>query len=303
MADASRRYEGGVLTELKNRLRDLPIPVYLALSSRPPFVALALPRYPYRGRRRMLKALGPDLSTEVSWVASDPPTHNGDLGAIFSTTQNVTKWRHYLSVYESVLSTFRSRPIRMIEIGVARGGSLQMWRRYLHPETVIVGIDIDHGSKRFDDPSHGIHVRIGGQQDVSFLKNVVSEFGPFDVILDDGSHMTSHMVDTFRYMFPNGLASGGVYMVEDIHANYWKAQRDNPMSFVDFTKWIIDAMHAHYQVTDTELNFRSGDSNRLMELTVPLATTLIEKVEFYDSIAVIHRAKGQREVPCSIPVK
>jgi hypothetical protein len=39
----------------------------------------------------------------------------------------------------------------------------------------------------------------------------------------------------FRHLFANGLASGGVYIVEDIHANYWKAFRDNPMSSVDFT--------------------------------------------------------------------
>ena len=59
--------------------------------------------------------------------------------------------------------------------------------------------------------------------------------------------MTSHMVQTFRHLFPNGLASAGVYIVEDIQANYWKPFRDSPMSFVDFTKWLIDAMHAHYQ--------------------------------------------------------
>jgi hypothetical protein len=143
-------------------------------------------------------------------------------------------------------------------------------------------------------------VRIGGQQNVAFLESVVGELGPFDVILDDGSHMTSHMADTFRHLFPRGLSSGGVYIVEDICATYWKAYRDRPMSFVDFTKSLIDAMHAHYQVTDTELNFRMGNSHRLTKLSVPLATTLIEKVEFYDSMALIHRAKGRREVPCTV---
>jgi hypothetical protein len=121
------------------------------------------------------------------------------------------------------------------------------------------------------------------------------------VILDDGGHMTSHMVHTFQHLFPNGLASAGVYIVEDIHSNYWRGFRDSPMSFVDFTKWLIDAMHAHYQTADNlELDFRMGDSRRLTEFRVPLATTLVEKVEFYDSIAVIHRAKDRREVPISV---
>jgi Methyltransferase domain len=248
----------------------------------------------------MLKALGPELSAEVSWVVSDAPAADGEMASIFAATQNIHKWLHYLPVYESALSAFRSRPIRMIEIGVGRGGSLQVWRRYLHPEAVIVGIDIDPTTRRFDNPSQRLHVRIGDQQDISFLQSVVSELGPFDVILDDGSHMTSHMVQTFRHLFPNGLASGGVYIVEDIHANYWTPFRDSPMSFVDFTKWLIDGMHAHYQVTKTELNFREGGSHRLTKLPVPLVTTLIEKIEFYDSIALIHRAKGRREVPRTV---
>ncbi|MGY4648863.1 class I SAM-dependent methyltransferase [Mycobacterium sp. URHB0021] len=118
----------------------------------------------------------------------------------------------------------------MLEIGVARGGSLQMWRQYLHPESVIVGIDIDPATERFDDSTQRLHVRIGRQQDTSFLQSVVSELGPFDVILDDGSHMTSHMVATFRYMFVKGLAPAGVYIVEDVAAKHWRPFRDSPMS-------------------------------------------------------------------------
>jgi hypothetical protein len=60
-------------------------------------------------------------------------------------------------------------------------------------------------------------------------------------------------------------------------------------------------MHAHYQTAGSqELDFRIGDSHRLMDVRVLLATTLVEKVECCDSIAVIHRAKGRREVPMSV---
>lgn len=267
----------------------------IVLQLRPPFVTR---RFPWRGKRRMLAALGPELRADVNWAACEGPTPSGEIASIFDSTSNINKALHYLPVYESALSSFRSQPIRMLEIGVDRGGSMQMWRRYLHPESIIVGIDINPAAQQFDDPSQQLHVRIGDQQDVSFLQDVVTEFGPFDVILDDGSHMTSHMVQAFRYLFPRGLASGGAYMVEDIGTNYQRPWRDSSMTFVDFTKWLIDAMHAHYQVTARpDLNFRVGDSHRLTELSVPLATTLIEKVEFYDSIALIHRAKGCREMP------
>ncbi|OBK19162.1 SAM-dependent methyltransferase [Mycobacterium asiaticum] len=246
----------------------------------------------------MLRELGPELGRVVTWAASDAPAPDGELGAIFAETPNVHKWLHYLPVYESALP--RDRPVRMLEIGVARGGSLQMWRRFLHSESVIVGVDIEPDTAKFDDPSRQIHVRVGSQTDTEFLQRVVDEFGPFDVILDDGSHMNSHIVQSFRFLFPNGLASNGVYVVEDISANYWRPYRDDRMSFPDFTKWLIDAMHAHYQLARAEVFYRAGGEHRLRELKVPLATTLVEKVSFYDSIAVIHRADGQRTVPVSV---
>jgi hypothetical protein len=98
----------------------------------------------------------------------------------------------------------------------------------------------------------------------------------------------------------HGLASGGVYIVEDIAANYWRPYRDVSVSFVDFTKWLIDAMHAHYQTACAEIHFRGGDQRRVAEHRVPLATTLIESIEFHDSIAVVRHSKGQRPVPVSV---
>jgi methyltransferase family protein len=284
--------------ELNKRILGNLFAAGVVVSVWPPFVRR---RYRYRDHGRMLKELGPELSNEVTWIASEVPAPSSELGSIFAETPNTHKMLHYLPVYESALRGRRSEPIRMLEIGVARGGSLQMWRRYLHPDSTIVGIDIDAKTQKFDHPSERVHVRIGSQTDTAFLQQVTDEFGPFDVILDDGSHMNSHIVTTFRYLFPHGLASGGVYIVEDLCTNYWTPFRDSWMSFADFTKWLIDAMHAHYQTSpNSELDFRAGDSHRAHELPVPLATTLIEKVEFYDSIAAIHRAHGRREVPISV---
>lgn len=284
---------------MKMPIRGLASRVSLSPSLQPPFIKR---RYAWRDRRRMLEAIGPDLAAEVRWTESATrPAADGEMISIFESTPNVHKMLEYLPVYESALAAFAERPARMLEIGVDRGGSLQMWRRYLHPDSVIVGIDINRKASQFDDPSQQIYVRIGAQQDTAFLHGVLDEFGPFDVILDDGSHMTSHMVDSFRYLFPNGLASGGVYIVEDIGTNYQKPWRDSPMTFIEFTKWIVDAMQARCQGDNWPENFiYLKNPHHLQDFTVPLATTLIEKVELYDSIAVFHRAKGRRVVPRTV---
>ena len=62
----------------------------------------------------------------------------------------VFKWRHYLKIYEDHLSRFRNTPFHMLEIGVAQGGSLSLWRRYFGPEALLFGIDIDDRCRQFD---------------------------------------------------------------------------------------------------------------------------------------------------------
>lgn len=284
-------------SSISDRIRSALLKFNLAPSRSIPFIAR---RYPYRDAERMRQALGPDLAAETTWAATDGPLPTGDLASIFESTSDIHKWLHYLPIYDAALASYRSRPVKMLEIGVFRGGSLDMWRRFLHPDSTIVGIDIDPACVRFDNASAKVHVRIGAQQDAAFLRGVINEFGPFDVILDDGSHRTSHMVDSFRFLFPNALAPKGIYLVEDAHSNYWTSHRNSTMSFVDFTKWLIDAMHAQYQQTSGEPEFRVGAPERRTEVRVPIATVLIENIEVHDSITIVRRASGRRELPRSV---
>lgn len=257
------------------------------LSTAPMFkAALAqLWRYPYLGRRRMLRALGPDLGSMTTWSAVDVELH-GEMAEVFNRTPGVNKSAHYFPIYESVVD--RTRPIRMLQIGSFYGGSLQMWQECLHPDSLIVGIDIDSKLLKIAD-SGGIHVRIV-EQNVSFLREVAAEFGPFDVVLDAGSHTSSHMVDSFRCLFANALSDSGVYVVEDVDCDYWKRYRDSRVSFIDLVRALIDAMHGHYQVATSETNFRVDHSDRIREVSVPAITPILGSIEIYDSIVIVRRA-------------
>lgn len=265
--------------------------IRLTLQPKPPFIAR---RYRYAGRRRMLDALGPDLAGKVLMSADDTPAMDTPIGRIFEGAEKVHKLRHYLPIYQHALT----RTERMLEIGVDRGGSLQMWREYL-PDATIVGLDINPESAQHDDPEHRIHVRIGDQTDVRFLGAVVDELGPFDTILDDGGHTPKQMIGSFRYLFPR-LRPGGVYIVEDVCANYWTIYRDQRESFIDFTKWLMDAMHAHYLEMNSVYQIMEGHPRRLEGVQVPLATTIIDRIEVFDSVVVIHRAEKPKSLPRAV---
>jgi hypothetical protein len=208
------------------------------------------------------------------------------------------KWLHYFEIYDELFAPFLARPIRMLEIGVYQGGSLRMWRKVLHPQSLIVGIDIDPNCARFDSPGEQIRVRIGSQDDPAFLAAVAAEFGPFDIILDDGSHMCSHMIASFGHLFLPALAAHGLYIVEDTHTNFWAQYRDWGYSFIDLAKDLVDVMHSHYPQLAGEPAYRIGHAEQGASLSVPRVSAQIREISFRDSIIAI-RKKPLGPLPAS----
>ena len=145
----------------------------------------------------------------------------------------------------------------MFEIGVAQGGSLDMWNRYFGPYAQIVGIDINPDCKRLE--SDQISIRIGDQADAAFLGQLIEEFGHPDVVIDDGSHRMSDISNTFEFLYPK-LSPNGVYFVEDLHTCYWPEYEGGlhkPESFIELAKQLIDelnAMHTRGAMSETEFS-------------------------------------------------
>ena len=57
------------------------------------------------------------------------------------------KWSGYFQVYEKIFSNYRNKKIKFVEIGVANGGSLFMWRNYFGKKAEIIGIDLNPNAK------------------------------------------------------------------------------------------------------------------------------------------------------------
>lgn len=171
----------------------------------------------------------------------------------------VHKWRHYLDVYAELLTPWRdgfigldgtTRPLRFLEIGVSEGGSLELWRRWLGPDAVIVGIDVDPTCAGVVAPDIAT-VRIGSQADPDFLRQVVSEMGGVDVVLEDGSHLASHQRASLTTLWPL-LSDGGLYLCEDVHTAYWPAFEGGlrrPGTAIEVAKDLVDDLHRWYYRT------------------------------------------------------
>lgn len=131
-------------------------------------------------------------------------------------------YHDYTPNYHKLFGRFRDRPLRLLEIGVGgyqdedRGGqSLAVWRDYF-PQGQITGIDIQ---KKVLDLGPRVRILQGSQVDPDFLARVVAERGPFDLIVDDGSHRNEHVVESWKILWPT-LAPGGVYVAEDVQTAF-----------------------------------------------------------------------------------
>jgi hypothetical protein len=246
-----------------------------------------------RAHRKFQRTLGlPVLSDVMKTYELDPgmlaaiaaslPNQGPVSRAFFNHTGRVIhKWVHFLEIYDKHFGQYENSAVKMLEIGVYKGGSLEMWRDVFGPAATIFGVDIDPACANVFDPPN--QVRIGSQDDQQFLRQVAAEMGQPDLVLDDGSHVGRHQWDSFEVLFPL-LEPGGTYMLEDLHTSYWSNYEGgyrSARSGIGLVKQIIDDMHGWYH-------------NR-QQLT--MAQTWVESVTQYDSIAVIKKCRLARRQP------
>lgn len=223
-----------------------------------------------------------NLDRDIRQDISQRYAFDGDLLNIFleGTERTVHKWHHYLPIYDRYFGHWRGREVRFLEIGVAKGGSLDMWRKYFGPEAKIFGIDINDDCRKFDGVSGTI--RIGSQADREFLQQVVEEMGGvIDVVLDDGSHNMNDIKTTLEALFPR-MSDNGVYMIEDLHASYWRSFGGGYFAkgnFFNHVRSLIDDLHRWYHA---------------FPVKHPRVSDYCSAVHIHDSICVFERGSVER---------
>jgi cephalosporin hydroxylase len=188
----------------------------------------------------------------------------------------IHKWSHYFPIYEQHFARFRNRPLLFMEIGCGQGGSLPMWKRFFGPHVQVLGIDIRPECKALE--ADQIAIRIGSQSDPAFLDSLLAEFGPPEIVLDDGSHIMSDIRASFAHLYPR-LNKDGVYMVEDLHTAYWpdfEGGLHDPRSFIELCKGLIDELNGDW----------TPDGCKSTAFTRETMS-----MHFYDSVAVFEKGR------------
>lgn len=194
----------------------------------------------------------------------------------------------YIKTYEQLFKPIRNNKLNILEIGVGGfnnpnkgGSSLRMWKEYFK-KSIIYSIDIHDKSKLEENR---IKIFKGSQNDSSFLRNIETQIGPIDIIIDDGSHISEHILTSFNTLFPL-LKQGGLYIIEDTHTSYlpqfggeYKYLNNNRTS-MGYFKDLTDGLNYEYIPKRTPSFF---DQN-------------ITSISFYSKMIVIHRGKNKHSL-------
>ncbi len=168
-----------------------------------------------------------------------------EIQKLFNKSQfSSSKYKKYFSNYDEILAKFKGKDIKIIEIGVQDGGSLEIWKEYFGINSKIFGIDLNPECKKFEKDN--IKIFIGSQSSEKFWINLFNQVGKVDLIIDDGGHTNRQQIITAISCIPN-IKDGGFLVTEDVHSSYLK-RFNNPSkySFINFVKKTIDDLNYTY---------------------------------------------------------
>jgi hypothetical protein len=194
---------------------------------------------------------------QIVAAMSQRPMNVTDLAVRFGSDKWGGRW--YTPHYQKYFEPYREQAVKVLEIGIggydlpdAGGESLRMWKHYFR-RGLIYGMDI------YPKPGVAesrVHVLQGDQGDEQFLDSMARELGPFDIIIDDGSHISHHIIASFNALFPH-VKPGGLYVIEDLASSYWPgwggdADPSAQYRSMEMIKNLLDGLHHSEQIRNTD---------------------------------------------------
>ncbi|MDE5832162.1 MAG: glycosyltransferase 61 family protein [Desulfovibrio sp.] len=145
--------------------------------------------------------------------ASSPERPTLDyLARKFGTNKHI---HEYFDLYEQIFEPLRDKYFCLLELGIYKGQSLNMWREFF-PKALIVGVDIT--DKDFGPIHPEIRVELITGDDRRRLANIIKEYNP-TIVIDDASHTWADQINSFITVF-RLLEPGAYYLIEAIHTSF-----------------------------------------------------------------------------------
>lgn len=209
------------------------------------------------------------------------------------------KWILYLNEWDRLFTEYRDQPVRLLEIGIQNGGSLEIWAIFFSKARKIVGCDIDQKCETLQYNDERIAVVVADANSDEGEEKILLQSSKFDIIIDDGSHKSSDIIRSFARYFPH-LSEEGVYVVEDLHASYWshfEGGLHNPYSSMAFFKRLTDIInHEHWRNKKSGEALLAGFEAEFNIKFDELNLKQIHSIEFINSLCIIKKSPSDKNI-------
>lgn len=204
-----------------------------------------------------------------------------EIGKRTGGTNKIKSIHNYIYMYEWLFKDYREPAEKVVEIGICRGASLRLWDAYFI-KAHIYGLDVRlHEKTLVKGPKTTTH-RVD-QSNRKELEAFAEEHGPFDIIIDDGSHMWDHQILSFESLWPY-MVESGLYVIEDINTSYEVEFKGGDITAMEYFKRIADEIN-HYG--DKRWYERGGKAIDINLLTLNQRT--IEWLMFKSTMVVLKK--------------
>ena len=202
------------------------------------------------------------------------------------------KWESYFQVYSDILYPFIGKGVRLLEIGVQNGGSLEVEAKYLKDAELILGVDIDERCSSLKFEQDVIDLIVGDATSGPIFEKIKNKSSWFDIVIDDGSHTSRDIVKAFSLYFPM-IRDGGVFIAEDLHCSYWAEWNGglyHPLSSISFFKALADVVNQEFWLnSESKEEFLKHFQDYYDCDFEELQLEKIHSVKFYNSICVVEK--------------
>ena len=198
-----------------------------------------------------------------------------ELGKQYKSTKD---WAGFLEIYSNYFKDYRDKEINILEIGIDKGESLKIWRKYF-TRAKICGIDIIDIKFQIE----GVDLIKANQTDEKTLKEICNKNKAFDIIIDDGGHYSNHIVASLNFLF-DYLKDNGLYIVEDLQTSYFRRFGGSRINLkkkttsMNYLKSIADSIN--YEHNDKPF-FKSKKFDGK-----------VKYIHFYQNVAILKKGKS-----------
>lgn len=192
--------------------------------------------------------------------------------------EEFNKRKNFIETYEEKFFRLKNKKdLRILELGIDGGGSLQLWEQYFPNASLILGVDIDLGLCRVEQ-NQKIRLIEGDLSKLETYDNI-KMYGGFDLIIDDGSHQADDIIIAFGNLFPI-LKEDGYYSIENL---YYTGTGDHNNS--NLKNYMINLMLTTNGIIDCQ-----DDPSYLTELS-----WWIRSIHFEKELCIIHKKMWEFE--------